>query len=272
METLSGVMIEASIPPSDDPAIVTRGGRFAPTREHLAFITTLATTSHDQRRALAVVGVSAVLFLCALPFAKVQLAQIWAFIPAYQAALVVCDLVTAILLFGQARYSRSAALCVLATGYFFTSCFAVVHALSFPGLLAPGGLLGGGAQSTAWLYMFWHAGFPAFVIAYASLKGNPRALPAEKFRAVSAAGGVAVLAAVGTLTWLATAGESVLPAIMQGNRYSPAMIFVVTSVWVVSLAALFVLWRQRAHTVLDLLLMVVLCAWLFDISLAAVFN
>src|SRR5437764_5679641 len=244
METFSGLVSEASIPPGDDAPLVARGRRaFAPASESLAFISTLPATRRERTRVLAAVGVSALLFLCALPFAKVQLAQTWAFIPAYQAALVVCDLVTAILLFGQARYSRSAALCVLATGYFFTSCFAVVHALSFPGLLAPGGLLGGGAQSTAWLYMFWHAGFPAFVIAYASLKGNPRALPAEKFRAVSAAGVVAGLAAVGTMTWLATAGESVLPAIMQGNRYSPAMIFVVTSVWVVSLAALFVLWR-----------------------------
>src|SRR5205823_2586407 len=152
------------------------------------------------------------------------------------------------------------------------ACLAVVHALSFPGLFAPGGLLGAGAQSTAWLYMFWHAGFPAFVIVYACLKNNLRDLPAEKFGAASAAGFAGVLALVAMLTWLATGGEGALPSIMQGNRYTPAMIFVVSSVWLVSLAALFVLWRQRDRTVLDLWLMVVLCAWLFDIALAAVFN
>src|SRR5206468_7681811 len=59
---------------------------------------------------------------------------------------------------------------------------------------------------------------------------------------------------------------------MQGNRYTPAMIFVVSSVWLASLAALLALWRQRAYRVLDIWLMVVMCAWLFDIGLAAVFN
>src|SRR5260370_13895324 len=50
------------------------------------------------------------------------------------------------------------------------------------------------------------------------------------------------------------------------------MIFVVSSVWLLSLAALLVLWRRGERSVLDLWLMVVLCAWLFDIGLAAVFN
>jgi hypothetical protein len=34
-----------------------------------------------------------------------------------------------------------------------------LHALSFPGLFSPRGLLGAGPQTTAWLYMFWHGGF-----------------------------------------------------------------------------------------------------------------
>ena len=43
--------------------------------------------------------------------------------------------------------------------------------------LAPGGLLGAGSQTTVWLYMIWHGGFPLFVLAYAWLKdvdGGPR--------------------------------------------------------------------------------------------------
>ena len=36
-----------------------------------------------------------------------------------------------------------------------------------PGLFSPTGLLGAGPQSTAWLYMFWHGGFPLLVIGYA---------------------------------------------------------------------------------------------------------
>ncbi len=50
--------------------------------------------------------------------------------------------------------------------------------------------------------------------------------------------GAAVLAAVCGLTLLATLEQHALPAIMQGNRYTPAMITVVSSVWVLSLLAL----------------------------------
>ena len=46
----------------------------------------------------------------------------------------------------------------------------VVHALSFPGLFSPTGLLGAGPQTTVWLYVFWHVGFALFVIAFALLR------------------------------------------------------------------------------------------------------
>ncbi|HYL24301.1 MAG TPA: MASE4 domain-containing protein [Burkholderiales bacterium] len=222
-----------------------------------------------RRLAAGAVAVSALIFVAVIPFAATPLAPLPAFIGVYQAALVVCDLVTAILLFGQARYQRATALWMLAAGYLFTAGLAVTHTLSFPGLFAPGGLLGAGAQSTAWLYMFWHAGFPLFVIAYAGLKSAP---PPPAPNRVALAGIAAVVGAVAALTWLATGGAALLPAIMNGNRYSGALIFVVSGVWLFSLAALYVLWRAKPHSVFDLWLMVVLFAWLCDIGLAAVFN
>src|SRR5258708_10321624 len=116
--------------------------------------------------------------------------------------------------------------------------------------------------------MFWHASFPLFVVGYALLDR-----PARQPVMGALLGAIAaVVAVVACLTWLATAGEGALPAIMQGNRYTPAMIFIVSSVWMLSLAALLVLWRRRERSVLDLWLMVVMSAWLFDIGLAAVFN
>src|ERR1019366_8719517 len=47
---------------------------------------------------------------------------------------------------------------------------------------------------------------------------------------------------------------------------------VVAAVWSLSLAALLVLLFRRPHSVLDIWLMVVLCAWLFDIALSAILN
>src|SRR3954470_10129009 len=134
------------------------------------FVDTAPSRRAHRRLAAGALAVSALIFLAAIPFAKMPLAPRPPFIAAYQAALVVCDLVTAILLLGQARFQRTTSLWILAAGYLFTAGLAVSHTLSFPGLFAPGGLLGASPQSTAWLYMFWHAGFPLCVIAYARRK------------------------------------------------------------------------------------------------------
>src|SRR5712692_4627913 len=96
---------------------------------NLGFVATRPAGEADRKLAFATVVVSAIVFLAAIPFAKQPLGQVWAFIPSYQAALVVCDLITAALLFGQARFSRSLALFILAAGYLFTACLAVSHGL-----------------------------------------------------------------------------------------------------------------------------------------------
>jgi len=236
------------------------------------FLSTLPAGRGARRLALAVVLASVVVFLAAAPFAKLPLAQIGAFIPIYESALVINDLITAALLFGQFSILRSRALLVLASGYLLTAFIAVAHALTFPGLFSPTGLLGAGPQSTAWLYMVWHGGFPLLVMAYALLKGEARDTAGAAPGTAVLASVAAVLVAVCGLTLLATAGQDALPVIMQGNHYTPAMIVVVSSVWVLSLVALAVLWRRRPHSVLDLWLMVVMCAWIFDIALSAVLN
>jgi signal transduction histidine kinase len=235
-----------------------------------ALLSTLPADRRDRRLALIVVAVSAAIFLALAPFAKLPLAPLPAFIPVYQSALILSDLVTAFLLLGQFTTLRSRALLVLASAYLFTAFITISHTLSFPGLLAPGGWLGAGPQTTAWLYMFWHGVFPFLVIAYALL-GDGR-IEAGSVRRAMAASVAAVTALVVALTLLATSGREFLPAIMTGNRYTTAMIFVVGSVWLLSLVALLVLWKRSRHTVLDLWLMVVMCAWLFDIALAAVLN
>lgn len=109
-----------------------------------AFLSTLPAGSRQHRLAWAVVLVSTVLFVALAPFAKLQLPAVWPFIPVYQSALVVNDLVTAVLLFGQFRILCRRELLVLAGGYLVTAAMALLHMLSFPGLFAPGGLLGAG--------------------------------------------------------------------------------------------------------------------------------
>jgi two-component system sensor histidine kinase/response regulator len=245
-----------------------------PADQRPAFLLNQPAGRGERQRALAVLIASAGIFLVLAPLAKTPLAPVAAFIPIYESALVLIDLITAVLLFGQYRILRSRALLALGCGYLFTALMTIGHAATFPGLFTPSGLLGAGPQSTAWIYMFWHSGFPLFVLAYALLKRDEQPHAEPKSGPDSAALAMAaftVLLCIGLLA-LATAGQALLPAIMEGNRYTPAMQVTVGSVWLFSLAALMVLWRQRSRAVLDLWLVVVLCAWLFDIALSAMLN
>src|SRR4029453_14329769 len=140
--------------------------------EHPVFLSTHPAGRRERRVALAAVLISAAIFISAAPFAAVPLAPMPAFIPIYESTMVINDLITAAFLFGQFYISRSRAPLLLAWGSLFPAAMAVPHALTFPGLFTPTGLLGAGPQSTAWLYMFWHAGFPLCVIGYSLLKGE----------------------------------------------------------------------------------------------------
>jgi diguanylate cyclase (GGDEF)-like protein len=221
------------------------------------------------RLAAAAVLASTVIFLLLAPFAKLPLPHLPVFIPIYQAALIINDLITVVLLLGQRQLARGKALSLLACGYLFTALMSGVHALTFPGLFSPAGLLGAGPQTTAWLYMFWHGGFPLIVVVYGHLAS--RRTPPRR-GVVTLAGAAAVCCAVCGLTLLATVGQHFLPAIMRGNHYTPSMILVVSGVWSLNLAAVFTLWRRRPLSILDLWLIVVMCAWLFDIALSAMLN
>jgi len=240
----------------------------------LGFLSTQVPGRRTYRMAQAVALLSLLVFVVAVPFAKVPLAQVPAFVPIYESALIVNDLITAVLLFGQFAITRSRALLVLAGGYLFTATAASGHMLSFPGLFAPGGLLGAGPQSTAWIYMFWHAGFPLFVVAYALLKRRAQdagqACPLTVRSMVWMASGV--LGAAAACIALATAGAGWLPAIMSANHYTPVTSVVTGVTWGTSLVALVILWRSRPHSTIDIWLMVVLCVWACDVALSTVFN
>ena len=241
--------------------------------ERNIFLSTMPASRRDRTAALAVVCVSAVLFACAVPFAGMPLTPVPAFVASYQSALAINDVITAVLLFSQFAISRSRALLLLASGYMFTAAAAIVHALTFPGLFAPGGLLGAGPQTTVWLYMIWHGGFPLLVLGYSLLKAKDNGTGIQSTTgAAIVASVVAVIVATAASTWVVTAQHDHLPILLGGGHYTPVMLGVVSAVWCLSLAALVALWICKPHSILDVWLMVVMCAWLFDIALSAMLN
>jgi signal transduction histidine kinase/ActR/RegA family two-component response regulator len=241
-------------------------------QEERVFLSLLPPSDGQRTLALGVVMVSAIVFAALAPFAKVPVGPVAAFILIYQSALAINELITAVLLFGQASMLRSRGILVLAAGYLFTALIVIPHTMTFPGAFAPTGLLGAGPQSTAWLYMLWHVGFPIAVLAYALLKRSDADRISGSMQASILASITIVIAAVVGIAALATAGHSVLPPLMQGSHFTPTQIVVINLVWMFSAAALLVLWRQRPYSVLDLWLMVVMCAWVLDVMLSGVLN
>jgi hypothetical protein len=227
-----------------------------------------------QRCALAICIALFGTFCILIPFVRVPLPRIEAFIPIYDSTFALNNLVTAgFLLVGYSR-SRLRAVLVLACGYFFTSLVALPHLLTFPGLFSSNGLLGSGPQTSDWLDAFRHGGFPLFVICYALLKRREilRSRSSADFRAHIMLAAAGAVAGVCLLTVLTTTGHQFLPQIMNGDAYTTAMMAVSVPVWLLSLVALAILGSRPPYSILDLWLMVVLGAWVFGIALSTVIN
>jgi MYXO-CTERM domain-containing protein len=229
----------------------------------------------EWRFVLGLVLGSALIFAIVAPFAHVPLPKSTAFIPILESVLTINDFITAILLFSQCLRQRSRAVLALACGYLFNAVIIVVHALTFPGVFSETGLLGAGSQTTAWLYVFWHGGFPLFVLAYALLPapGKPDDSMGDNTRGTMllAVAGVVTLAAA--ITFFVTAGHELLPIVIaQGDFTLLVTKGASPAVLVLSGLALFALWRRKRRTVLHLWVMAVMCVWILDVALSAVIG
>ena len=242
-----------------------------PRNRTTVFLSLLPPLRADRRLAVAMIAATVAIFVVLAPFAQVPLTPVLGFIPVYQSALFMSDAITAAILFGQFSIQRTRALLLLSTAYLFTAIAIVPHTLSFPGLFASGGLMGSGPQTTVWLYMLWHAGFPLLVIAYSFAKQDDTPLAAPLASALWAA--AAAIAVVAAATLLTTIGHRLLPTLLlPDNSYTAAMHAVILAVWMLSMLAVAAVWWRRPHTALDFWMMVVLVAWTCDIGLSAALN
>lgn len=228
-------------------------------------------TPAQRRAARAVVIALSTGFALLAPFAAVQLMRVDGFVTAILTIVFVTDLATAVLLFSQFSIVRSRALLVLAAGYLFSALIVVPHALTFPGAFTPGGLLGAGLQSSAWLYLVWHGAFPLVAIGYTWLKESPKdALETSPAPAICWAV-IVVLSLVWTFTWAVTRGHEFIPILLNDEvGFSSLAQLLPGLVALLCVLALALLWTRR-RSVLDLWLMVALCAAVAELAVGSVF-
>jgi signal transduction histidine kinase len=242
-----------------------------PEEQHLT-LSSVAPGRAQRRLALAIVlALVVIFFITAGPLSNTQAWRIDAFVPAYATAMFVNDSITAVLLLAQFSILRLRALLAISSGYLFAALMLIPWMLTFPGVFTPGGLLGARLQTTTWIYILWHAGFPMFVIAYALLKD---ADPAKRLWQGSVAAAIlssvpVTAAVVCAAVFLVIAGDALLPPLMLDPvRASTLWLYFAGSLILLSVLALIVLWIRR-RSVLDLWLMVVMCAYVTEICLIA---
>jgi len=241
----------------------------ASSQERQLLLATLPASRAQKRLALAVVLVLLVAFCVTALFSTAPIGYLGEFIPAYATAMFVISIITSALLFVQFSIVRSRALLAISSGYLFTALITIPWALTFPDLYGESG-----QRSTVWVLLstLWHAGFPVFVIGYALMKDDdgPTRLPRRSLSlaVLSSVAAVIVLAAV--LTLLAKIADELLP-----NFFPSSIDFAISDrprTYLNGLAlfltffALALLW-SRWRSMLDLWLMVMMCAWLIEVSL-----
>src|SRR5712675_1502689 len=230
-------------------------------------------TRRQTRWAIAVAVCQVAALALVAPFARTQLAEINAFIPAFEGVIFVTDLVTSVLLFSHFAIYRLRALLVLACGYLFSALMIIPHALTFPGAFSPTGLLGAGLQTTASLYWFWLLLFPMALLGY-GLLGNEKSDPgpAEPSLLAVVVGSVAlVLTLACGLTLLATAGNNYLPVLFADRvGFTPEARLAAATTMLLSVSAVAVLWLRR-RSLLDQWLIIVALAALLEMALGSIF-
>ncbi len=127
-------------------------------------IATAPAEPGDRRWALATIVVLSGVFALSIPFARVPLGTVPGFVPTVEGAGVVALVVTAVLLYVQYRIERDLKLALLAIAYGTSAVIMVLYLLSFPGVFAPVGAVGG-EEAAAYFYIASKLTFGGFLLA-----------------------------------------------------------------------------------------------------------
>lgn len=176
------------------------------------------------------------------------------FLPSFLSAVALLDLLTGVLLVDQFLRSGRLRLLVLGCAYLWSLATIVPHALVFPGLFSPTGLLDPVASSAVWLWVSWHVGLPGLIALAAApwpaaLDRRAQAWDERRRRWAAGSAIVAVVAvAWGVAALVTTFGQHVPVVIVDGDYTRLTQHFgAVITTWLLTCAAVSIwgLWWRR---------------------------
>jgi len=218
------------------------------------------------RLAFVTIGLLLLATVAILPVRDVRWPVIDAFVPIVNAIMFVGGLISATILYAQARVARSRALIVLASGYLLAAFLLVPHTLTFPGAFAPEGLLKAGLNGAAWVATFRRAALTISILIYGYFKRSETVQPRFERPPVRISIGVVSASVLTVLvTILATSGQGWLPAQFLNRSDVIYEGSVVRELVMVSLFGATEIMLLRARkSVLDLWLIVAVADWLIQ--------
>lgn len=231
-------------------------------REPVLTVGRVAATPAVWLAAIIVVSLFVGATLLCAPRAAVTAPILPGFLPALASLTVLADILTAYLLWGQARAGEEPALVVLAATYAGTAVLVAVNAWLFPAtFLVSAGHAG---ETAAWAWIFSHVLFALGAASYGlypTSRRAPRAFMSSARRIVS----VMVLLVVGAIV-LAHSGH-LPPLLGHGAFFRLPRLVLGLMPLVMAIAVAVLIARRRMRTVLDTWLLVAMVGMWCDAGL-----
>ncbi|WP_158901569.1 sensor domain-containing diguanylate cyclase [Burkholderia sp. L27(2015)] len=235
----------------------------------------LPTTRFHALSAGAVALAILTAFCLTWPWANFYLTPVDPFLPIFNTAVFCTESLTAVILCVQFTIFRQPYLAALSGAFGFVTVADLAQLLVFPDIFAPTGLFGANSQSAAWIWVFWHGGFPIVLLIASVIKrhwGETVLEPRHTIpTAVALIGGPMLVSAA--LCYLAIAAHgSLLSTIIVGHSYL-ALVHNPVSVAVVLanlLALLTIALASRTRAMLELWICIALLAASCDVIITFV--
>lgn len=185
-------------------------------------------------------------------------------------AIVVTELLSGCILFGQFLEKRLPWLAAVGCGYLIVSLTVVGYMLTFPAVFSEAGYFGANRETALTLWCVWHALFPIAVIVGVGLRRSKRLTTRGAGRVVAWCGGLAPVG-VAIAVFFCSHFATRLPNLLDARGFTPLMVDVTLPVLcVLDAIALFALWRRRPSSVLELWLPVAVLASMLDAIMGVV--
>ncbi|WP_028543806.1 diguanylate cyclase domain-containing protein [Paenibacillus taiwanensis] len=238
-------------------------------RDSITSLVNLTTTRKQRIAALLFAIMILIVSVAIMPTANTKIYEIKSFIPMLTAWILFGDLMTSYLLYIQYRTSGSKPLLILSASFMFTGLVVIPHLLTFPNIVTEGWFVGK-EQTSVWLWIVWHMGFPIGILLYTfTIDRWGSACEGRRafwLRCSIVTGTVCV---IGLIVFAVIRYESQLPEMIVHNDYSHLTRSIIGPVlWAVNLlAVVYLYYKTRAQSVLHLWLMVSTFAFFLDVSL-----